>query len=139
MTQGGKKQLPGPVDDYYSRLVPMLMKDDLFGFNNLVRRFYYWYKGRQEPIIRTPVNRGDHRIYAHIQASLVAQTLLLSLAAHGYDSCPIGGMDKLLIQKILDLPSQAEVSMVIAAGRGRPEGLYGARIRLPEEDLIIEI
>ena len=139
MTHGGKKPLVGPLDDYYSRIVPMLMKDDKFGFNNLIRRFFYWFKGRQEPTIRTPVNRGDHRIYAHIQSSLAAQTLLLSLTAHGYDSCPIGGMDNLRIRKILDLPAKAEVTMVIAAGRGRPEGLYGKRIRLAEGDLIKEI
>ena len=115
------------------------MRDDKLGFNNLIRRFLYWYRGRQEPTIRTPVNRGDHRIYAHIQSTLAAQTLMLSLTAHGYDSCPIGGMDKLRIRKSLDLPRQAEVSMIIAAGRGKPEGLYGPRVRLPEDDLIKEV
>ena len=138
MTDGGKKPLPGPLEDYYHRIVPMMMKDDKYGFNNLVRRFLYWFKGRHEPTIRTPVNRGDHRVYAHIQSSLAAQTLLLSLAAHGYDSCPIGGMDNLRIKNILGLPVQAEVTMVIAAGRGKPEGIYGGRVRLPENDLIKE-
>lgn len=139
MTHGGEKTLPGPIDDYYNRIVPLLMRDDRIGFNNFIRRCIYWYKGRQEPTIRTPINRGDHRIYAHIQSSLAAQTLMLSLTAHGYDSCPIGGMDKFRIQKILDLPKQAEVSMVIAAGRGTPKGLYGRRVRLPEGDLIKEV
>jgi len=139
MTHGGKKPLPGPLDDYYNRIVPMLMRDDKLGLNNLIRRFFYWFQGRREPSIRTPVNRGDHRIYAHIQSSLAAQTLLLSITAHGYDSCPIGGMDKLRIRKILELHAQAEVSMVIAAGRGKPEGLYGPRVRLPVGDLIKEV
>ena len=89
--------------------------------------------------MRTPVNRGDHRIYAHIQSSLTAQTLLLSLAAHGYESCPMGGMDKNRIEELLDLPAKAEVTMVIAAGVGKPEGLYGPRVRLPDEDLIKEV
>ena len=48
-------------------------------------------------------------------------------------------MDKLYIRKFLDLPAQAEVTMVIAAGRGKPEGLYGSRVRLGEEDLIKEV
>ena len=139
MTHRGKKPLPEPLDDYYNRIIPLLMRDDKLGFNNLIRRFLYWYRGRQEPTIRTPVNRGDHRIYAHIQSTLAAQTLMLSLTAHGYDSCPIGGMDKLRIRKSLDLPRQAEVSMIIAAGRGKPEGLYGPRVRLPEDDLIKEV
>jgi len=139
MTQKGKKPLPDPVDDYYHRIVPMIMKNDKFGINNLIRRCIYWYKGRKTAITRTPVNRGDHRVYAHIQSSLAAQTLMLSLTAHGYDSCPIGGMDSLRISRILNLPSQAEVTMVIAAGTGKPEGLYGQRIRLSENDLIKEV
>lgn len=139
MTHAGKKPLPEPLENYYNRIVPLIMRDDKLGFNNLIRRFIYWYKGRQEPIVRTPVNRGDHRIYAHIQSTLAAQTLMLSLTAHGYDSCPIGGMDKLRIHKSLELPGQAEVSMVIAAGRGKAEGLYGPRVRFPEGDLIKEV
>jgi len=139
MTNDGEKPLPGPVDDYYHRIVPMVLKNDRFGFNNLIRRGLYWYKGRKAAITRTPVNRGDHRVYAHIQSSLAAQTLMLSLTAHGYDSCPIGGMDALRIRKILDLPAQAEITMVISAGRGKPEGLYGERIRLPTGDLIKEV
>jgi nitroreductase len=139
MTHDGIKPLAAPVEDYYNRIIPLLMRNDVFGLSNLIRRIIYWYKGRREPIIRTPVNKGDHRIYAHVQASLAAQTLLLSFAAHGYESCPIGGMDNLTIRKILKLPPKAEVSMVIAAGRGKPEGLYGPRVRLPEQDLIKEV
>jgi nitroreductase len=139
MTQGGTKPLPGPINDYYNRIVPLMMRDDAIGFNNFIRRIIYWFKGRNEPSVRTPVNRGDHRVYAHTQSSLAAQTLMLSLSAHGYESCPIGGMDKLRIQRILSLTAQAEVSMVIAAGRGKPEGLYGPRVRLSEQDLIKEV
>jgi len=136
MTEGGAQPLPEPLDNYYNRIVPFMMRNDPFGLRNLIRRCVYWYKGLREPIIRTPVNRGDHRVYGHIQSSLVAQTLMLSLAAHGYESCPIGGMDELRIRRILDLPASAEVSMIIAAGRGKPEGLYGPRVRLTERDLI---
>ena len=139
MTENDNKPLAAPIEDYYHRIIPLLMKNDVFGFSNIIRRVVYWYKGRHEPFMRTPVNQGDHRIYSHIQASLAAQTLLLSLSAHGFESCPIGGMDKLRIQKILNLPPQAEVSMVIAAGLGKPEGLYGSRVRLPDQDLIKEV
>jgi nitroreductase len=139
MTHNGTKPLPKPIDNYYNKIVPLVMRNDILGINNLVRRIVFWYKGRNEATVRTPVNHCDHRIYPHIQSSLAAQTLMLSLAAHGYESCPIGGMDKVRIGEILDLPSQAEVTMVIAAGRGKPEGLYGPRVRLSQEDLIKEI
>lgn len=51
----------------------------------------------------------------------------------------IGGLDKVRVRELLELPSQAEVTMVIAAGTRRPEGLYGARVRLPYEDLVKEV
>lgn len=139
MTHDGTKPLDGPLKEYYTKIVPMLLRTDPLGVYNTIRRILYWYKGRTEPFMRTPVNRGDHRIYAHVQASLAAQTLMLSIAAHGYDSCPIGGMDKKRIAKTLNLPSSAEVSLVIAAGRGLPEGLYGPRVRLKNSDLVKEV
>jgi len=139
MTHNGSKKLPRPIGYYYHRIVPLMMRNDVFGFNNLIRRVIYWFNGRSEATVRTPVNLADHRIYAHVQASLAAQTLMLSLSAHGYESCPLGGMDKLRIRETLNLPVQAEVTMVIAAGRGKPEGLYGPRVRLQEQDLIKEV
>lgn len=99
----------------------------------------FWYRGRSEPTVRSPVNTGDHRVWAHTQASLAAMTFVLSLAAHGYDSCPIGGLDKDRIRRLLDVADEAEVTMVVAAGTRRPEGLYGARVRLPYEDLVKEV
>ena len=136
MTHDGTVPLPEPVSDYYTRIVPMLMKTDPLGLNNLIRRCIFWFRGRREPCIRGPVSRADHRIYGHVQATFAAQTLLLSIAAHGYESCPIGGMDRLRIAEVLDLPKPAEVSLVIAAGTGTPQGLYGRRIRLPQQELV---
>ncbi|MGI9613646.1 MAG: nitroreductase family protein, partial [Acidimicrobiales bacterium] len=125
MTKHGEQEMPAPVDDYYHKITPMLRRTDALGVDNLVRRVVFWFKGLTGPTIRTPVNKGDHRVWAHIQSSLAAQTLMLSLTAHGYDSCPIGGIDKLRIRRLLGLPHGAEVTMVITAGRRRPEGLYG--------------
>lgn len=139
MTDGGRSPLPEPVDDYYHRITPRLRKTDAIGIGNLLRRITFWYRGRTAPTPRSPVNTGDHRVWAHTQASLTAMTLLLSLSAHGYDSCPIGGLDKLRIRELLGLPAPAEVTMVIAAGTRRPEGLYGRRVRLPYDDLIKEV
>ena len=139
MTDGGNSPLPEPVDDYYHKITPRIRQTDALGFGNLMRRILFWYRGRTEPTPRSPVNTGDHRVWAHTQSSLVAMTLMLSLTAHGYDSCPIGGLDKLRIRQMLELPAQAEVTMVIAAGTRRPEGLYGAQVRLPYEDLVKEV
>ena len=139
MTRGGETSLPEPVDDYYHKITPRLRQTDALGIDNLMRRLVFWFRGLRGPSMRSPVNTGDHRVWAHTQSSLVAMTLMLSLTAHGYDSCPIGGLDKLRIRRMLGLPKQAEVTMVIAAGHRRPEGLYGRRVRLPYGDLIKEV
>ena len=139
MTEGGKKTFPKPVADCYHEIAPRLRSTDELGIGNLIRRISFWWKGRKEPTPRSPVNKGDHRVWAHTQSSLVAMTFMLSLTAHGYDSCPIGGLDKLRIRQMLDLPDQAEVTMVIAAGTRLPEGLYGPRVRLPYADLVKEV
>ena len=139
MTGGGNNPLPEPVDDYYHKITPRLRQTDALGFGNLMRRVLFWFRGRRAPTTRSPVNTGDHRVWAHTQSSLAAMAFMLSLTAHGYDSCPIGGLDKLRIRQLLDLPQKAEVTMVVAAGTRRPEGLYGARVRLPYGDLINEV
>jgi hypothetical protein len=135
----GKKPMVGSVRDYYENTIPMLLKTDRFGFNNLKRRFMFWYKSRSEPTVNGPVTRADHRVYGHIQASLVAENLMLSLAAHGYESCPMGGIDRRGIRKLLGPPSTAEVTMVIGAGTGTPQGLFSKRVRLPYGDLVKEV
>jgi nitroreductase len=139
MTDGGNKPLQGPVRDYYENIVPMLMRTDRWGLNNLKRRLMFWYRSRSQPTPNGPVSRADYRIYGHIQASLAAENLMLSLAAHGYESCPMGGIDGRGICKLMRLPATAEVTMVIGAGTGKPEGLFSPRVRLPYRDMVKEV
>ena len=139
MTKDGTVPLPDPMAEYYETTVPMLMTTDRFGFHNLKRRIMFWLRGLTGPTVSEPVCRVDHRVYGAVQAAMAAQTLMLSVAAHGYESCPIGGIDKPGIAHLLGLPSGAEVTMVIAVGRGRPEGVIGPRIRLPYDALVKEM
>jgi nitroreductase len=137
MKQNG--ELPPPVKFYYETLIPKVMANDPLGLMNALRRVIYFFTGLKRPTVRGPVNQGDHRIFGHTQAALAAQTLMLSFTAHGYDSCPMGGMDAKRIARLLDLPRSAEVAMVISAGIRKPEGLYGPRYRLPIGSLIKEV
>ncbi len=139
MTEDGRKPLKGPIREYYEKIIPMIMSTDRLGFQNLKRRLMFGIRRRSEPTPSGPFSRADHRVYGNIQASLVAGNLMLSLAAHGYESCPMGGMDARGIANLLMLPPGAEVTMVIGAGTGKPEGLFSARVRLPFSDLVKEI
>jgi nitroreductase len=137
--QSGGAPLPKSVTYYYETMIPRVMASDPFGFRNLARRLLFAWTGLWKPMVRSPVSEADFRIFGHTQASLAAQTLMLSLTAHGYDTCPIGGMDARRIHRLLGLPRRAEVVMVISAGTRKPEGLYGPQIRLEERELIKEV
>jgi len=60
---------------------------------------------------------------------------MISMAAIGYDTCPMEGSDTFRIKKLLQLPSGAEVTMVIGCGVRDPEGVYGPRFRVPFEEV----
>lgn len=137
--RGNGNKLSASVEFYYGTLIPKLMTRGPLGVFDLLRKVGFFWTGRKKATVRNPVSYADHRIFGHTQAALAAQTLMLSLTAHGYDSCPMGGFDAVRVKKVLALPAKAEVAMVISAGTRKPEGLYGPQIRLNASDLVKEI
>ena len=61
----------------------------------------------------------------------------LSAAANlKIDACPMEGFDSLRVKKALNLPSSAEINMIIACGiRDADKGIYGPRFRIPFEEV----
>lgn len=123
---------------YYTTLM-----SHLYGFSFL--GIYGWMKfvllniiGLFRPVYRQ-VKNTDMRIVAHKSAGLAAQTFMLSMAAEGYDTCPMEGFDSLKVKKILKLPSSSEINMIIACGIRKPEGVYHQRIRVPFEKVYYEV
>lgn len=79
------------------------------------------------------------RIVAHKSAGLAAQNFMISMAAIGYDTCPMEGSDTLKIKKLLDLPGGSEINMVVACGiRDGNKGIYTERYRVPFENVYIK-
>lgn len=136
MTDGGARDLPKSVDYYYNKLIPLVHRTDPLGIANLGRRVMFFFRGMKKPTPHVSESKADHRIWAQVQAALVAQTFMLSVCSQGYDSCPMGGFDKNRVRKTLGLPCSVEISMVISVGKRKPEGLYGPRFRLPFDDLV---
>lgn len=95
-------------------------------------------KNSGKPFMKDIFTR-DVSIITHKSVALAAQTFMLSIKAEGYDSCPMEGMDSELLKKYLKLPKTAEISMVVGVGKGLPEGVYGERFRIPNEDVIFEL
>ena len=117
--------------NYYSKLIPFVYSEFL-GIFGLLKYLFSWGMGIFKPTYRQ-LRKSDMRIVAHKSAGLAAQTFMLSMAANNYDTCPMEGIDTLRIKKLLNLPLNSEINMVISCGIRKPEGIYGERFRIPFE------
>lgn len=122
---------------YYRKLIPSIYTDFL-GILGFFRYLIFSVIGLFRPIYRQ-VRLSDMRIVAHKSAALAAQNFMISMAAIGYDTCPMEGSDTAMVKKILSLPPGAEVNMVIACGVRDEKGVYGPRFRVPFENVYTQI
>lgn len=123
---------------YYKVLMPLMYRNDPFGFWRTVRTILRTYLVLKGPSLRM-VSHADQRVMLHKSAAIGAQTFMLSMAAEGFDTCPMEGFDEVLIKRALGLPSAAEVCMVIGCGRGKSEGIYSQRRRVPNNEVIFDV
>ncbi len=122
--------------DYYNKLIPTIYAD----FYGILGFFKYWIFqiiGLFRPIYRQ-TRQSDMRIVAHKSAGLAAQNFMISMAAIGYDTCPMEGSDTLRVKQVLKLPRGAEINMVIGCGIRDEKGIYGPRFRVPFEEVYFE-
>lgn len=117
------------VFSYYKKLIPSLYTDFL-GIIGFFKYITFSIAGLFRPMYRE-VRQSDMRIVAHKSAALAAENFMISMAAIGYDTCPMEGHDSQLVKKALGLPGGAEINMVIGCGIREPNGVYGPRFRVP--------
>lgn len=123
---------------YYEKLIPTLYNNDNFGgVKSLFKKIYAWYVGVKRPMYRE-VTKTDVRITLHKSVSLAAMTFMYSMKAEGYDTCPMEGFDSKRIKKLLSLPKDAEISMIIGCGTAAEGGIYNQRTRVPNKEVIFE-
>lgn len=123
-----EKKIKGALT-YYEKIIPQLYKGSWY-LLGLLHKIKVIFDGIRKVTYRE-VTSADLRIVGHKSTALAAQTFMVSMAAHGYDTCPMEGFDSKRLKKLLNLPSGAQISMVIGCGIRKPEGLYGKRFRIP--------
>jgi nitroreductase len=121
--------------DYYKKLMPLIYRKDWLGIATLLRRCVSFFLSIKKPFYRAS-GTADQRIMVHKSCALAAQTFMLSIAAEGFDSCPMEGFDRVRVRRALGLPSGAEINMIIGVGMGTPEGTWGERKRVPYEEVV---
>ncbi len=119
--------------NYYQKLIPTVYTDFL-GLLGWLKYLTFQIVGLFKPIYRQTRN-SDMRIVAHKSAGLAAQNFMTSMAAIGYDTCPMEGSDTLRVKQILKLPRGAEINMVIGCGVRDAKGIYGPRFRVPFQEV----
>jgi nitroreductase len=124
--------------EYYQKLIPFFYRNDIFGLFTLLRKIIIGFNGLKRPIMWL-TSRTDQRIIFHKSVALAAQTFMLSMTAEGYDTCPMEGFDKYLVKKILNLEATDEITMIVACGKGKPEGIYYERARLPIDSVVFTV
>lgn len=136
------RAIPGTPDSaiqYYTRIMPFVYSlgparvwGALKGlFLGLARLF------RVTP--KVPMTMGDVRAISAASAGMVAQTFMLALRSHGFDSCPIGGLDEWRVRRVLGLPRSTEVLMAFGIGKRAAGGVYGPRIRRDVAKVVREV
>jgi nitroreductase len=123
--------------NYYTKLIPSIYTEFL-GILGWIRYVFFSIVGIFRPVYRQ-VRRSDMRVVAHKSAGLAAQNFMISMAAIGYDTCPMEGSDTSRIKNILGLPYGAEVNMVIGCGIRDENGIYGPRFRVPFDQVYHKI
>lgn len=112
---------------------------DLHAWNKSPER--YWSNAPETvqnilvPMI-TPFYEGKEQLQrdeAMRSVGICAQTLMVAAKALGYDSCPMIGFDPVAVSKIINLPSDHVVGMIVVVGKGiKPAHPKGGFIPLKE-------
>ena len=119
--------------NYFTKVMPVLYTD-FFGILGAVKSIIAQVAGIFRPMYRQ-VTQSDMRIVAHKSTALACENFMISMAAIGYDTCPMEGFDSLRLKRLLKLPYGAEISMVIGCGIRVPEGIYWPQYRIPFEEV----
>ncbi|CBL43786.1 nitroreductase family protein [gamma proteobacterium HdN1] len=131
-----EETIPKVVQDYYGRLALFHYNQGPLGLLGLAKRVSGALAGLARAVPRGPYSLSEMRVWAAKSTALACENLMLGLRAHGYDSCPMEGFDEWRVRKLLKIPSDGFVVMVIAAGKRADNGVYHARFRFPLEDVV---
>jgi nitroreductase len=125
------------IRNYYGKIIPFAYAD-FFGILGYLKLLLVSVIGIFKPIYRQ-VKNSDMRIVAHKTCGLAAENFMVSMAAKGYDTCPMEGSDTLRVKRLLGLPFGAEINMIVSCGIRDEKGVYGDRFRIPFEEVYREV
>ena len=124
---------------YHNVVIPMAYEQGILEWRGWVKRLAMWARGLSKPTPRSPKSNSDMRVIGHKSVALACENLMLAFRANGFDTCPMEGFDGVRVRQILNLPSSAEITMVVSAGKRAENGVYGKRLRFDSAQFIKEV
>ena len=134
--QWPQPKIPQHWKEFYTRGVAFTYWQGPFHAAGAVKKAFTNMAGLFRPMPRGPFTKSDMRVWAIKSTALAAENLMLAFRAHGFDSCPMEGMDEVRVSKLLNLPSDAEVVMVVGAGERARDGVYFPRVKFDRNNFI---
>lgn len=126
------------VEIYYGKLMPFIYAR-FFGLLGLFRKALSLSISLFRPMF-IDSSECDQRIVVHKSCALAAQTFMIAMANEGYDTCAVEGFDSRRVKRLLNLPSGAEINMLIPCGiRNGNRGIHGERFRVPFDEVYKKI
>jgi len=124
------------ADNYYKKIAPLIYLQGPFGSVGLLKKIVFGIVGLFRPVPRFPFGKSQLEVWAQKSTALACENIMLGFRAAGYDSCPMEGYDEKRVKRILNIPRRVKLTMIIAAGRRAPDGLYGPSVRFPRKDFV---
>lgn len=134
-----EESIPRVVEEYYQRAALVHYGQIPLDPMGHIKKLFRDVMGLTRPAPRWPNSQADMKLWACKSTALAAENLMLALRAHGYDSCPMEGFDGARVRRIVKLPRDAFVVMIVAAGRRADNGIYHEQIRFDRERFIQDI
>lgn len=128
--------MPKIVKTYYSKVAPIHYNAGPFGLLGLAKKAAGLVAGIRRPVPRGPYSIAEMQTWAVKSTALAAENMMLAFRAHGYDTCPMEGFDDHRARALLNLPSDAIITMILAVGRRAENGIYHRRYRFPREGFV---
>ena len=134
-----EETMPKIIKNYYSKIALFHYNPGPLGSFGLAKKALGLVAGLKQAVPRGPYGVNEMKTWAVKSTALAAENMMLAFRAHGYDTCPMEGFDERRVRKILDLPGDAIVTMILGVGKRAENGIYHRRYRFPREEFIHRI
>ena len=129
-------ETPKVAKVYYEKIVPFVYSVGPLNFLTPFKWLFNTIVGVFKVVPREPISSFGIKNWATKSCALACENLMLAFRAHGYDTCPMEGFDSCRVKKAIGLKGKCNIVMIIGAGKRADGGIYGPRMRFPNEQFI---